>query len=147
MTRDPPASCRHGQQTPSGHRRASPDTLLWDWIPPSTSDAQLYTYASRIRAALGSAADIVREAGPTLSNTTEYLITTEAAQLEERRAIALESRIEADLALGRHRALVPELTGLVARQPLRERLRVQLMTALCRADRQADAIGTHTRAA
>jgi DNA-binding SARP family transcriptional activator len=54
--------------------------------------------------------------------------------------LALERRIAADLALGRHSELVPELEALVAEHPLREGLRAQLMLALYRADRQAEAL-------
>ena len=53
---------------------------------------------------------------------------------------AVEERIEAELALGREAALVGELRSLVAGQPYRERLRGQLMVALYRAGRQADAL-------
>jgi DNA-binding SARP family transcriptional activator len=63
-----------------------------------------------------------------------------APGLEERRLAALENRIEADLALGRHAQLVPELETLVARDPLQERLRGQLILALYRSGRQADAL-------
>src|SRR5262249_8821419 len=56
------------------------------------------------------------------------------------RLVALEERIDADLALGRHGDLVSELEALVARHPLRERLRRQLMVALYRCDRQAEAL-------
>jgi len=68
-----------------------------------------------------------------------------AARLDESRLAALEERIEADLALGRHDRLVPELEELVARNPLRERLHGQLMLALYRSGRQAEALDHYRR--
>lgn len=60
-------------------------------------------------------------------------------RMEELRIAALERRVEADLALGRHAELVGELEGFVARHPLRERLRAQLLLALYRSGRQGEA--------
>jgi predicted ATPase/DNA-binding SARP family transcriptional activator len=68
----------------------------------------------------------------------------EAARLDELRVVALEHRIAADLALGRHGEIVPELEHLVAEHPLRERLREHLMLALYRSGRQADALAVYT---
>jgi DNA-binding SARP family transcriptional activator/streptogramin lyase len=65
---------------------------------------------------------------------------TEIARLDEIRAGALEGRIDADLALGRHAELVPELETLTADHPLNERLRRQHMLALYRCGRQAEAL-------
>jgi DNA-binding SARP family transcriptional activator/ABC-type branched-subunit amino acid transport system substrate-binding protein len=70
----------------------------------------------------------------------EPFVQGEAARLEEEHLAALEDRIEADLALGRHAALVGELEALVAEHPMRERLHGQLMLALYRSARQADAL-------
>jgi YVTN family beta-propeller protein len=67
----------------------------------------------------------------------------EIAQLEELRVGALEERIDADLALGRHDPVIPELEQLVRRHPLRERLRCQLILALYRAGRQAEALDAY----
>lgn len=78
--------------------------------------------------------------GPALANVTPYLADAELPRLEETRAAVLELRIGTDLALGRHGDLVPELTGLVAEFPVRERLRAQLMTALHGCGRRGDAL-------
>jgi DNA-binding SARP family transcriptional activator/tetratricopeptide (TPR) repeat protein len=64
-------------------------------------------------------------------------------QLHETRLRAFEGRIEADLNLGRHHELIGELRTLVAEHPLREGLYGQLMLALFRADRQAEALETY----
>jgi peptide/nickel transport system substrate-binding protein len=65
------------------------------------------------------------------------------AQLEELRLGAVEERAEADLALGRHDQLVGELGELVEHNPLRERLRGQLMLTLYRCGREAEALGVY----
>ncbi|MFJ6294753.1 BTAD domain-containing putative transcriptional regulator [Streptomyces griseoviridis] len=94
---------------------------------------------------LTQAAETLRQAldlwqGPALANVTPYLAEAELPQLEEARMNALEHRIEADLALGRHGQLTSELTRLVGEFPVRERLRAQLMAALYRCGRQAEAL-------
>ena len=63
--------------------------------------------------------------------------------MEDLRLSATEDRIDADLGLGRHAALVAELAELVERHPERERLRGQQMLALYRCDRQADALAAY----
>src|SRR5919106_1022981 len=99
-----------------------------------------------------AASSLLREAlalwrGPALADFTyEPFAQTEIARLEELRVVALEERIEADLGLGRHAELVPELEALVASQPLRERPRGQLMLALYRGGRQADALAAYREA-
>jgi len=67
------------------------------------------------------------------------------ARLEDARLAVLEERIEADLALGRHTRLIPELKELVGNEPLRERPRAQLMLALYRSGRQAAALELYRR--
>ena len=66
--------------------------------------------------------------------------TTEAARLEELRLVALGQRIDADLTLGKQHAVIAELERLVVAHPFRERLHCQLMLALYRSGRQADAL-------
>ena len=82
--------------------------------------------------------------GPPLADFAyESFAQAAIARLEEIRLAAVELRIEADLALGRHDELVAELESLVAEHPLRERLRGQLMTALYRSGRQAEALDAY----
>ena len=78
--------------------------------------------------------------GPALTGVDAVYAEAEAARLEERRLAAVEDLTEVELALGRHAGLVGELTALVARHPLRERLRERLMLALYRSGRQAEAL-------
>src|SRR2546429_438762 len=63
--------------------------------------------------------------------------------LEELRTSAVEQRVDADLALGRHAELVGELESLAKEHPLRERLRGQLMLALYRSGRQVEALAAY----
>jgi DNA-binding SARP family transcriptional activator/WD40 repeat protein len=85
--------------------------------------------------------------GPALADVLyQPFADATARQLEEQRLDALESRIEAELDCGGGAALVPELEQLVADHPLRERLRGQLMTALYRGGRQAEALEAYQAA-
>jgi DNA-binding SARP family transcriptional activator/DNA-binding beta-propeller fold protein YncE/ABC-type branched-subunit amino acid transport system substrate-binding protein len=95
------------------------------------------------------AGTILREAlglwrGPPLADLAyEPFAQTEVARLEARRLVALEERIDADLAAGRHADLVGELRALVAAHPLSERLRAALMLALYRAGRPNEALDVY----
>ncbi len=99
-----------------------------------------------------AAAETLRKAlalwrGPALSDVAyEPFAQGEIARLEEERWAAFEGRTDAELALGRHAELVGELEAAIAEQPLRERLRGQLMLALYRCGRQAEALEAYRRA-
>jgi DNA-binding SARP family transcriptional activator len=93
----------------------------------------------RAAAVLAEALSLWR--GPPLADFAyEPFASAEIDRLEGLRLAALTERIDADLQLGRHDALIGELETLVARYPLQERLRGQLMLALYRSGRQADAL-------
>ena len=95
--------------------------------------------AARASALLGEALALWR--GPPLGEFgAEPFARAEAGRLGAMRLAALEDRIDADLALGRHGELVVELETLIGDHPHRERLRSQLMVALYRSGRQAEAL-------
>jgi DNA-binding SARP family transcriptional activator len=97
-------------------------------------------------------AELVRSAlvlfrGPPLADLAlEPFAQTEIGRLEELALTAREDLVDAELALGRHVDVVPELEVLIAANPYRERLRAQLMLALYRSGRQADALETFQEA-
>jgi len=100
--------------------------------------------ATAARRLLGEALALWR--GPPLADLRhEEFAQGEIARLEELRLAAVEERVEADLELGLGRDLVPELDELVRANPLRERLRAQLMLALYRSGRQAEALEAYRR--
>ena len=72
--------------------------------------------------------------------TEEPSLRGEAARLEELRLSATEHRVSAEIAMGGHSTVVPELESLTARYPLRERMWANLMLALYRSGRQAEAL-------
>jgi predicted ATPase/DNA-binding SARP family transcriptional activator len=83
--------------------------------------------------------------GPPLADFADVLFAQPAiARLEEQRLAAVEEQAEARLALGEHSLLAGELSELVARHPLRERLRAAHMLALYRTGRQAEAVHSYS---
>jgi predicted ATPase/DNA-binding SARP family transcriptional activator/class 3 adenylate cyclase len=107
----------------------------------ATTDGDAATAEAKLREALS----LWR--GPPLADFTfEPFAQNEIARLEELHLTALEERVDALLALGRHPDIVGELETLVAEHPLRERLRAQLMLALYRSRRQAEALEAYQAA-
>lgn len=99
----------------------------------------------------GAAGDLLARAlviwrGPVLGGlAVPDLVADDARALDERRLNATEDSMAAQLALGRHAMLIPELESLVNRHSIRERLWGQLMLALYRGGRQAEALSTYRR--
>jgi DNA-binding SARP family transcriptional activator len=103
-------------------------------LPPNAA-------SERLRLAL----DLWR--GPPLADFTyDSWAGGEIARLEELRVAAIEERIDADLEAGRHKELIAELQGLVSEHPLREAFRRQLIVALYRSGRQAEALAAYQAA-
>jgi len=100
----------------------------------------LETVDPRRAAALLREAESLWRGRPLADLEFEPFARSEVQRLEALRLLAVEDRIEAELALGQHTLLCPELEQLVAQHPLREKLRGQLMLALYRSGRQADAL-------
>ncbi|MDX1691832.1 MAG: AfsR/SARP family transcriptional regulator, partial [Acidimicrobiia bacterium] len=130
--------------------RTTPAGYVLDVDPADVDASHFEALLGDARAVLGDdpgkAAALARDAlglwrGPALADFTyEEFAQDEIRRLDEARLRALETRVEADLALGRHADLVGELERLIADHPLREGLRASLMVALYRSGRQADAL-------
>src|SRR5439155_6626041 len=105
-------------------------------------DSRDYEQAAQL---LGEALGLWR-GHPLADLAYEPAILPDASRLEEMRLACLEDRFDADLRLGRHAALVPDLEALVHANPLRERLRGLQMLALYRSGRQADALAAYRQA-
>ena len=85
--------------------------------------------------------------GPALADfANEGFAQAEIGRLEELRLVAVEGRLDTELAAGNHAELVGELEALAAAHPLRERFRAQLMVAMYRSGRQADALAAYRAA-
>jgi DNA-binding SARP family transcriptional activator len=122
--------------------QVEPDELDLDRFERLVDQAHQVMAAGDLELATGS----LRQAlglwrGPALADLPPSLaVQAESARLEEARLVALEERLEIDLRLGQHDYLVGELEALRASYPGRERLCRQLMLALYRSDRQAEAL-------
>jgi DNA-binding SARP family transcriptional activator/DNA-binding GntR family transcriptional regulator len=135
---------------PEGVLRTRAPGYALEIAPEAVDLVQLTRLRAEARAALADgdprvASQRLREAlslwrGTALAEFSEPFAAAQAAHLDEVRIACLEDRIDADLALGQHADLIGELRVLVAGHPLRERLRCQLMLALYRAGRQAEAL-------
>ena len=130
----------------SGYRlRVDPGNLDVDRFEELLADGR----SALERGDAESSADLLRESlalwrgSPLADVAFEPFAQAEAARLEDRRLVAVEERIEADLMLGRHDDLVGELESLIAKNPVRERLRAQLMIALYRSGRQSEALAAY----
>lgn len=114
------------------------DLFRFERLVADAREADPATASGLLREALG-----LWRGEPLADLGYEAFVQTDIGRLEELRLTALEERVDADLAAGRHRELLSELEALVAAHPLRERLSAQLMLALYRAGRQAEALDVY----
>jgi DNA-binding SARP family transcriptional activator len=118
--------------------RIDPETVDLHRFDLLVRDAKPLPAGER-RAKLAEALGLWR--GPALTGLEhEPSLSVEIARLQDLRLVALEQRIDADLELGAHEEVVPELEALVGEHPLRERPRGQLILALYGSGRQAEAL-------
>jgi DNA-binding SARP family transcriptional activator len=133
------------QTHPAGYRLA---------VDPYRIDLSVFTELARAgRAALrqrrlGEAAATLHQAlelwrGAALGGVRAPFAAATVVQLDELRLAAFADRVAADLELGRHLDLIPELRALLAERPLLEVARAQLMAALHRAGRRGDALAVY----
>jgi DNA-binding SARP family transcriptional activator/DNA-binding beta-propeller fold protein YncE len=149
------------------------EDVLWEGEPPPSATKVVQTYVSRLRKRLGPDSIRLTRSGYALGANVSVdahrfrelvelgevaqalalwrgsalsdlpLLAADARQLDELRVSAVEARIDTELDRGEGPELVPELEELVAKYPLRERLLRQLMLALYRSGRQADALSVY----
>ncbi len=135
--------------TPAGYRlRVRPGELDAERFERQVADGRDALAAGRAEhaaAELREALELWR--GPPLADLASApFAPAEIARLEEQHLAALEVRVDADLAAGRHAELIGELQQLTGQHPWRERLHAQLMLALYRSGRQADALEAYRHA-
>ena len=141
-----PAGASAVQTQPPGYRlQLEPGQLDADRFAALAASARADLAAGRpAAAAAGMAAALALWRGPALGDIADLAFAqADVARLEEARLAALEGRIEADLACGRHAGVASELDGLAREHPLRERLCGLRMLALYRCGRQADALAAY----
>jgi DNA-binding SARP family transcriptional activator len=125
-------------KTPGYALRLQDDRIDVDRVRKLADDSR--TADPERRASLLLEAESLWRGPPLADFTYDAFAQTTIAQLEELRLSVTEARIDAEIELGRHAELLGELEARVAEHPLRERLRGQLMLALYRTGRQADAL-------
>src|SRR5215213_2225970 len=135
--------------TPAGYRlRVRPgelDAERFERHVADGRDALAAGHAEHAAAQLREALELWR--GPPLAELASTpFAPAEIARLEEQHLAAIEVRVDADLAAGRHAELIGELQQLTTQHPWRERLHAQLMLALYRSGRQADALEAYRHA-
>ena len=121
-----------------------PGQLDLDEVDAAVAQARDDAVAGRPdAAAAGLRAALALWPGPVLGGATEPLLAREGPGLRERRVSLLEELYDAELAAGRHDHVVGELRGAVRENPFRERLHAQLMLALFRSGRTAEALDVY----
>jgi DNA-binding SARP family transcriptional activator/tetratricopeptide (TPR) repeat protein len=126
----------------------SPDRLDVARFERLVREGRSRVAANRVAAAAGMFTEALSLwRGAAFDDVTSPVLEAEATRLDELRRTVREELVDARLALGEHADLVAELTGLAAAEPFRDRLRGQLMLALYRCGRQADALEVYRRGA
>src|SRR4051794_31991830 len=121
------------------------DTIRLERLVRAGREAQAHGDAAGCQQALTAALALVR--GPALDGLADYdFARVAASRLDELVIGARETLIDAQLALGAHAEALSVLTGLVRAHPMRERFHAQLVTALYRCGRQADALRAYQEA-
>ncbi|MCI2423403.1 AAA family ATPase [Saccharopolyspora sp. K220] len=118
------------------------DAIRFAWL---AADGRRLLRAGHVDAAAGTLREALAlwRGGALVDFVDAPFVEAQAARLEELRLVALADRMDADLQAGRHVDLVPELEGLCARYPLRERLAALRVRALYACGRQADAFAVY----
>jgi DNA-binding SARP family transcriptional activator/Tfp pilus assembly protein PilF len=131
----------------SGYRLSAADDMIDAGLfEARVSQAERAASAGRLAesaSTLRSALDLWR--GPALAGLSGRVIEAAATAWNERRCATAEAYHDQQLALGRHREIIGELTALVARHPLRERTTAQLMLALYRCGRPTEALSRYSQ--